>query len=310
MGLKWKAKAIVQKIISYLPQKEKINFFFQKHITKGVLLTEKHLLEKLGLAKDHLIYLKKYGETVQNKIILELGSGWYPIIPICFYLCDAQKVISIDIQSWMTKETQLKTIKEFKLLKDKGILQNYLPEMNMLKWQQLENIYKTPSQYTKENINEILGLKLLITDARKTYLSSNSIDFICSNSTFEHIYKDVLIAILEEFKRILKKDGIMSHLVDMSDHFAHLDKTITAYNFLKFSEKTWEIIDNSIQPQNRLRYNDYVKMYKSLSIPITFSETRIGNLESLKKIKLAKEFQKEKLEDLAIIYASFLSKIK
>ncbi len=64
-------------------------------------------------------------------------------------------------------------------------------------------------------------------------IKSDSVDFICSNNTFEHIPADILSAILREFKRVIKPGGLMSHFIDMSDHFAHFDSRITIYNFLE-----------------------------------------------------------------------------
>ena len=50
-----------------------------------------------------------------------------------------------------------------------------------------------------------------------------------------------------------KPDGLHSHFIDMSDHFAHMDSSISIYHFLRYSEAQWKRIDNSIQPQNRWR---------------------------------------------------------
>lgn len=309
MSLKWVAKAVVQKIISYFPQKEKVNYFFQKHITKAVHLTDEHLFFKLNHAKDHLYFFEKYATGIKDKEVLELGSGWYPIIPICFYLNNVKKIISIDIQSWMTKETQLITIKKLKSLNDTGELQKFLPNINHERWEKLEAIYNSPDEYTKEDINKILNLELIIKDARKTELDSNCIDFICSNNTFEHIDKKILVDIIKEFKRVLKNEGVMSHFIDMSDHFAHFDKKINIYNFLKFSNKKWNIIDNSIQPQNRLRYRDYTKIYSDLNIPITQEKIETGDVELLKKMKISTQFKDYSIEELAISHAYIVSKL-
>ena len=68
-------------------------------------------------------------------------------------------------------------------------------------------------------------------------LQKESVDFICSNNTFEHIPQEILRDILVEFKRVLHPNGLMSHFIDMSDHFAHFDSRITIYNFLQIQQK-------------------------------------------------------------------------
>ena len=50
---KWKQKAIVQKIISYLPFGQNINYLFQKYVTKGENLNDEYFLDRLNHAKTH-----------------------------------------------------------------------------------------------------------------------------------------------------------------------------------------------------------------------------------------------------------------
>lgn len=306
---KWKLKAVVQKGISFLPNSEKANYFFQKHITKGVSLDDEHFSNKIGHSKDHISFFKKHGQTGPNKQIIELGSGWYPIVPLMMYLSNSGKVISVDIQSWMTKETQITTINKFIEWKEQGKLDKYMVDFNIEKWNKLLHISTNPSLYTFETINKTIGLQLLLQDARHLQLEDKSIDLICSNNTFEHIYEDVLSGILKEFSRVIKANGVMSHFIDLSDHFAHYDKSINIYNFLKYSSKRWGIIDNSIQPQNRLRFNDYRNIYKRLNIPITEESTRPGNIDEVKELKINKEFNHFSLEELAISHGYIISKL-
>ena len=102
----------------------------------------------------------------------------------------------------------------------------------------------------------------------------------------------------------------MSHFIDMSDHFAHFDKTINIYNILQFSDTEWQWIDNSIQPQSRLRIDDYEAMYRELEIPITEESHREGNLQELKQIKLDARFAEKPLKINAISHCHFVSDMK
>lgn len=84
MVSKWLIKALVQKSISYLPNSQGINYFFQKHVTGGVHLTDEHFRLKLDHARDHHQYLLAYGKNNPDQTILELGTGWYPVVPLLF----------------------------------------------------------------------------------------------------------------------------------------------------------------------------------------------------------------------------------
>ncbi len=304
---KWVMKAIVQKGISYLPNPERVNLFFQKHVTKGVNLNDEHFGYKSTHAFDHITHFKALGNPNPEAQILELGTGWYPIIPTLMYLTGTGKVTSLDIMSWMTKDTQITAFQKIKDWVEAGKLDQFKPLIISERWDKVLAVIADPGSYTMEKINELIGLNPLLKDARKTDLKSESFDLICSNNTFEHIYADVLEGILKEFKRLVKPGGLMSHFIDMSDHFAHFDKSITIYNFLKYSEKKWKSIDNSVQPQNRMRLVQYREIYNRLQIPITEEHTRPVDPEILKGQEIHPEFQVYSQDELAISHAYLIS---
>lgn len=74
---------------------------------------------------------------------------------------------------------------------------------------------------------------------------------------------------MKEAKRILKKNGIAIHLIDLSDHFQHQDKSITSINFLRYSEKEWDrIAGNEFAYCNRLRASDYLTLFEELGFDV------------------------------------------
>lgn len=169
-------------------------------------------------------------------------------------------------------------------------------------------LLKNSDLFTESEILRTLFLKLTIVDAGKTNFNTGYFDLVHSNNTFEHIYPDVLKNILTEFVRIIKKNGgVMSHFIDMSDHFAHFDKSITIYNFLQFSPSKWKWIDNSIQPLNRLRLPDYLKMYKGLNIPASLIENRPGNINEINSLKIDNSFKKYSNQELAVSHSYIYS---
>lgn len=300
---KWILKAVVQKGISYLPAASKINYFFQKNLTGGVYLNDEYFGLKIGHAIDHFSFMRKYSAEKAERTILELGTGWYPVVPILFYLTTPGRVISIDIQDWMTRQTQQDTILKFLQWRESGKLDEIKEHIIPQHWDQLVDAAQKPGAYSKEDINRMIGLSPLLADARKLTLPDASVDFICSNNTFEHIPGSILSEILLEFKRVLQPAGVMSHFIDMSDHFAHFDSRINIYNFLKFSKKTWKILDNNIQPQNRLRHRDYLDMYMRTGLPVSHEEIREGDLQELKKIRVHPEFSGYTPQELAISHS-------
>ena len=305
---KWILKAIVQKAISFLPAKERVNFFFQKYVTRGVDLTDEHLGYKLDAARDHIRYFEKYGTVARAEArTLELGTGWYPIVPLMLYLNGFGQTVSIDIRKWTSKERQLTGIARLLDYHDRGLLSTYFDAIDSERVEVLREILAHPHAYDEQRINERIGLETRIMDATRLDFPARSFDLICSNNTFEHIYPNVLRRILEEFKRVLKPTGVMSHFIDLSDHFAHLDGSIGIYNFLRFTEAQWALIDNDIQPQNRLRWPDYVAMYQDLEIPIREEEIRAGDPAALEQVPLAAPYRSYPAEQVAISHGYLIT---
>ncbi|MFI5172340.1 MAG: class I SAM-dependent methyltransferase [Chitinophagales bacterium] len=298
----WIAKAITQKLISFLPFKHKINYFFQKHITKGLALSDKLFETKLVHCNQHIQALKKYNPGKKRFSALELGTGWYPVVPVGMYLCGAVEIYSVDIAQLMTLEKTASTVDKFIEYHNSNKLKEILPAYEEEKLLSLKTLMQTNPPL--EDILQLLNLKTIIGDiTQNEMLSKIKFDLIHSNNTFEHIPEKHLKNILERFHAILGNEGVMSHFIDMSDHFSHFDKKISPYHFLKFSKSRWRFIDNNIQPQNRLRISDYRRLYKETGWVIREEIVESGNPESLSAINITHEFSQIDKNDLAITHA-------
>ena len=306
---KWHLKAVIQKTISFMPNGHKINHWFQKNITKGVYLGDEYFYDRLEHVKHHVAAFNKFCGSIEGKKTLELGTGWYPVIPFSFFLSGAAEINTLDISNLTNKEKLKDTIGRFIELIEEDRLKDYIvakPERVAI----LQEVHNNFDSLSFDAILSKLQINYLIVDARKVqHLADQSIDLVHSNNTFEHVYPEILKDILKEFKRLVKTDGLQSHFVDMSDHFAHFDKSINIYNFLQYSNKAWDtMIDNSIQPQNRWRFAQFVALYKSLDIPLTDTEIRAGDIEAVKSLKIHPDFSNFNTKELAISHCYLYSK--
>ena len=302
----WKAKAIIQKIISFFPGNYKINYLFQKYVTKGVILSDEYFYDRLGHAAKHAHFY--YNEKKQfPDSTLELGTGWYPVVPISMFLLGADSISTIDITPLTDKGKLLVTLEKFKeSIETRKIDPVFLRDQNRVN--KIIALAEKGAELDYTSLLSKLNINCLHVDARNLPFDNESFDLIHSNNTLEHIYESILKDILIEFKRVQKKNGLQSHFIDMSDHFAHADSSITIYNYLQFSEKQWKRIDNSVQPQNRMRINQYRDVLIKNNMEIILEESRPGNLEDLKKVKLSLPFSSFNETDLAKSHVYLLSK--
>lgn len=271
-------------------------------------MSDQHFQDKLTHATDHIRYYRKHCGTKSYQA-LELGSGWYPVVPIALFLHGARETMSIDISPLMNREAILSCINKYVQWQKEGKLGKLEDQIDETRWEQLVALQNFNGSL--EDLCHKLRFKLLVSDARNTALKDDYFDLICSNNTYEHIYPNILKDIITEFQRLLKPGGVNSHFIDMSDHFAHLDPSIGIYHFLKYSANTWSMIDNTVQPQSRLRKKDYLDMYNELDISLIDEKDRPGDLTALKEEKLNPFFaQNYSAQELAISHTHLVSSKK
>lgn len=306
---KWVLKAIVQKTISFLPNSQRINFFFQKYVTKGVFLSDAYFEDRLEHARHHLEAWERYSGGAPLRNTLELGTGWYPVVPISLFLYGAETIRTVDVTLLTGAGHVLTTIRKFLEYADAGKLGQYIP-VRPERLEQLRALASGENEAGFEQLTGTLHIQYLVQDARRLDLAAGSIDLIHSNNTFEHVYPDILADILREFRRIARPGGVQSHFIDLSDHFAHFDTSINIYHFLRFSPAAWKWIDNSVQPLNRLRITDYRRLYREADLPLTAEQLRPGSVEALREVPVHPYFQGNTEAENAVSHGYFFSKMQ
>jgi len=127
-------------------------------------------------------------------------------------------------------------------------------------------------------------------------IPESSVDIIFSNAVLEHIYKDEFIDIFEEFKRIIKDDGYMSHQVDFKDHLGG------SLNNLRLSERIWEsyLFKNSGFYTNRIRHKKMLDIFTKADFKVTEINLSKWQELPLNINKLSKQFRYCSREDLLV----------
>lgn len=302
----WMLKAAIQKAISLGPASHRVNELFQRHVTGGVKLDDRFLDDRLTHLRNHLEGYREISGRPVPRSTLELGTGWFPVVPLGLYLAGADAVHTIDVAPLATADRVRATIDALVRLHRSGRLGEYAvarPERLFA----LEQLAREGEGLSGPAMLGRIGVRTVIADARELPLPGGAIDLLHSNNTLEHIPPVVLAGILTEFARVAAPGSVQSHFIDMSDHFAHLDRSITIYNHLRFSDRSWRLIDNAVQPQNRLRFGDYLRMWEELGLPVTREFHRPGDLEALAATPLHPRYRDRDPAELAVSHCHLYS---
>lgn len=241
--MNWRYKALLQLVFSNIPCGERLNYLFQRFVMKSLPVSDAKFVSIVTSAKEHMDIVNKYcKQPLKDVTFYEFGAGWDLIIPLAFCAYGVEHQILVDIRNLLRCELVNDTVKKFQQnaidLELPQRIDKFLSENNLLSF-----------------LEEYYGIKYLAPcDARNTGLEAGSVDVITSTNTLEHISPHDIKNILLECHRLLRNDGLMSLFIDYKDHYSYFDHSISAYNFLQYSDRKWMLFNPSLHYQNRLRH--------------------------------------------------------
>ncbi|HRE49452.1 MAG TPA: class I SAM-dependent methyltransferase, partial [Aggregatilineales bacterium] len=293
-------KAALQGTLSVLPFSRTTNYLFQRYVSKGLHPTQITLENKLSTFKTHLENYRfaLNAPDARPERVLEIGTGWLPFVPIAFALAGVAHIITID-KVGLTRRTLLQeTLDLFLHYAEQGTLQTWLP----LAENRLSLLEQARKRIDTEGIKEALEalhIEARVQDVRELTTLPPP-DLFVSNNTYEHIPGEVLRSILKMYRRLAHERSVLSDMIDLTDHYVYFDKTITPYNFLNYSERTWRWFNNPLQYQNRLRISDYRQFYEENGFRILREENKRAAETLPTGVRLAKEFAHYAPQDLLV----------
>ena len=93
---------------------------------------------------------------------------------------------------------------------------------------------------------------------------------------------------------------LMSHFIDMRDHYAAFDSSIMVHNFLRFPKRRWRRFNNGLQYQNRLRMSDFRRLHAESGWEVIGEDNCRQTVDVLRSVPLAPEFRHCCEQDLAV----------
>ncbi len=288
----------MQQTFSLLPASHRWNRLVQTHLTK-THDPIRSFQEKLSQMNRHLEHAKKAGCRPENGLrVLELGTGVSPIVPIGLFLSGAAIVYTVDPVPLVTREDVRQVLRLFLDHEADEGLDSMLPSLQRQRIGALTEALQAPRHLSAKELLASLDIRYEVVDGRATGLPDSSIDLFVSNNVLEHIPQESIRGVFREARRLAAPCAVMSHFIDMTDHYAYGDSSIGMYNFLKYRSWAWRFTNNSLQYQNRLRASDYAKLFKESGWEIVIQEQTRGRVEELPHGELAPEFRRYDVDDL------------
>jgi hypothetical protein len=300
----WFIKSGIQRVISWLPNSAWWNAIFQQYVTRSIVLTPKQFADKLLEGRKYYELFRQHAPATRPDFkVVEIGTGWYPTIPLVFYLYGAVEIHTYDIAPLLHRD-RLKTLLDLVVtFAADGRLAKQLPGLQEDRLKHLLALRPHADQQSPEAWLKRLNIHAAAQDARQTGLKSQDTDVIFSSGVLEYIPVPILREMLQEFRRIATPNAVMMHRLNLVDQFAYFDRSLSPFHHLKYTEKQWSWRSSTLIWQNRIRISDYRKLFAEAGFIVKSEENTSGTLAELQRVKLAPQFQNYTTEDLLILHS-------
>jgi hypothetical protein len=298
---RWVFKAAVQRGLAMLPLSHVWNELFQTYVTRSLKFTPDNFTRRLAFCRQHLEYLRKFRPAGGAFTAFDLGTGWFPVVPVGLALCGAERTTTCDIRPLLKPHRVRAILQAFVESAERGELVQQLPALVPERVDVVRGVLADPGRKTPAEWLSPLGIEVLVKDAQHTGLAPNAFDLFVSTEVLEYIPAAVLGGIFTEFRRLARPGAVMSHLIDMTDEYWYFDRSITPFNFLRFSPRAWGWINNDLIPLTRLRVTDFRRLVSESGFRLVAEDNVLGQLEDLQKVSLAEPFKKYSTEELLVL---------
>ena len=300
--MRWLAKAALQRGLGALPQGERLNYVFQRRVLHSLPAGDAALRRKFSRALQHLGVYREHAPGVPpgEATFYEFGAGWDLAIPLAYALLGVGGQVLVDIRPSARLELVNDALASFERLR---------PELEA----EAEAELRPPGGPlgSLDELEARFGIRYLAPcDARDTGLDEGSIDFASSTDTCEHIPEADLGAIFRETRRLLRAGGAFSCRIDLQDHYAYFDRSLSRYNFLRFSDGAWRLVNSPLHFQNRLRSSDYLRLVREAGLELAVERPSGPSDEGraeLRSLPLAERFRGYAEDDLGVTVLSFVA---
>jgi SAM-dependent methyltransferase len=301
--MNWRLKAQLQNLIAAFPSdfSYELYFFLQRHF--GGLRTVNPISRfQAGIAV--MERLRRQQLQTKDKAFLEVGTGRCVDLPIALWLCGAGRVITVDLNPYLAPDLIRQSLTFVR--NNRALVEATFGDYAGQPWfaGRLELLLSNETSDIRTLLTALNIEYLAPVDATGLALQDKSVDYHVSFAVLEHIPPSTLCGILKEGRRLLRSGGRFIHLVDFSDHFSHSDDSITAVNFLRFSEKQWaRCAGNRYMYHNRMRVDEFTELLAESGLSIDLLKTSVDQraLEALQKgFPLAERFQRKPPEVNAV----------
>jgi len=230
-------------------------------------------------AKSILEWCERYHIIQKGDRLLEIGTGWLHWEATIIRLFYDVEITLFDI--WDNRQL--------------GVYKNYLAQLEEIIDRELdmdsiqsERVHKLLRAISKassfDDIYNLLGFQYVINPSGTLkQFQDESFTVIFSCSVLEHIDRGILPEFVRDFNRLLIPGGYSIHLIDLGDHLAYYDKSVSIKNYLRYSDSVWRrYFENDVQYFNRVQHPEWLDFFQKAGFEVMEEESLLADIGTIK----------------------------
>lgn len=251
---------------------------------------------------DQISDLRALGIEVSGQTVLDIGTGWHPIVPLLYRIAGASHIYLTDTERLLDSDTVVDAA-------------NWISQ----RAEEIAARLGLNPETVQSRVDVKPGpLKNVLAGLSMDYLvpfdpsATPPVDLIVSRVVLEHIEPAVLARMHAAFVSALRPNGRVAHIVDNSDHREHRDKRVSRIGFLQYHEPIWRLLCLNRQDYcNRLRHSDHVRLLRDAGFELLLERGEVDAraIADASTIGLAAPWRAKPIEDLAIMTSHLVARV-
>jgi hypothetical protein len=303
--MRWLAKAAVQNTAAVVPGGRRFNRVLQRYGTGSVVMTPAKVVEKLSrVCARHVDHHARFGaRPLGDATVVEVGTGFAPLLPVGLFLAGSGPVHTLDIVELADARATHELLGHVVTAAERGTLAPACPWVLPERLARVRELAAAPAPVEVRALLHEMGIVYAVGDAARSGLVPGTVDLFVTNNVFEHVPPPVIADLLGEAHRTGAAGAIASHHIDLRDHYARFDRGVGVYNSLRFTANQWRVLDNRMEPQNRLRHSDYLRLIDEAGFDVVADDSHAGPERDFARVRgrIAPDFSGYAEPDLRIV---------
>jgi SAM-dependent methyltransferase len=264
----WRVRARFYRVFSDLPFGRQA---LEWHRGRGGRLLKFKFSSRHYSVREMSRMIAAAGIDVRGQDLLEVGSGWHPVLPLMFHGMGARHVTMTDLQDYMREAYARCTLEQMQAHAAEVSEATGVPAATLTeRWGALaaSKPGDWPRSWSEQGIEYVAPA-----DLTRPPWKEGTFDGIFSNSCLCYIPRPVLEQIFEQMFSLLRPGGWIAHNISLYDDYCNVDSSISGVNFLRFTPEEWDRVGNSqFHYQNRLRPRDYEELARRSGFTVRYNE--------------------------------------